>query len=68
VNVFDPEMIVIGGGVAQRLKEDFVGPIAETARSRYLRPDPEKVIRFEHAVLGDYSGALGASAMARRAS
>jgi glucokinase len=68
VNVFDPEMIVIGGGVAQRLKEDFVGPIAETARSRYLRPDPDKVIRFEHAVLGDYSGALGASAMARRAS
>ena len=41
VNMFDPEMIVIGGGVAQRLKEAFVGPIADVARSRFLRPDPE---------------------------
>jgi glucokinase len=66
VNMYDPEMIVIGGGVAQRLKEDFVGPIAEIARSRFLRPDPEGRIRIEHAVLGDYSGALGASALARK--
>ncbi len=64
VNMFDPEMIVIGGGVAQRLKEKFVAPIAEVARSRFLRPDPKKSIRIEHATLGDYSGALGACALA----
>jgi glucokinase len=66
VNMYDPEMIVIGGGVAQRLKDDFVGPIAETARARFLRPDPNKTIRIEAATLGDYSGALGASALARK--
>jgi glucokinase len=66
VNMFDPEMIVIGGGVAQRLKEAFVGPIADVARSRFLRPDPEHRIRIEHAKLGDYSGALGACALARQ--
>ena len=67
VNVYDPEMIVIGGGVAQRLEDSFVGPIAETARSRFLRPDPEKKVRIVHATLGDYSGALGASVLARDA-
>jgi len=66
VNMFDPEMIVIGGGVAQRLGEKFVAPIAEVARSRFLRPDNEHRIRIEHAKLGDYSGALGACALARQ--
>ncbi len=65
VNAFDPEMIVIGGGVAQRLKEDFVAPIREVARTRFLRPDPEGKVRIEHATLGDYSGALGACALAK---
>jgi glucokinase len=66
VNMFDPEMIVIGGGIAQRLKETFVAPIAEVARGRFLRPDPEKRIRIVHARLGDHSGALGACALARQ--
>ena len=66
VNMFDPEMVVIGGGVAQRLKKSFVGPIEEVARSRFLRPDPDKKVRIEHARLGDYSGALGACALARK--
>ncbi len=66
VNMFDPEMVVIGGGVAQRLKKSFVGPIEEVARSRFLRPDPDRKVRIEHARLGDYSGALGACALARR--
>ena len=67
VNMYDPEMIVIGGGVAQRLEDAFVGPIAETARTRFLRPDPEMKVRIVHATLGDYSGALGASVLAREA-
>ncbi|HXI13344.1 MAG TPA: ROK family protein [Thermoanaerobaculia bacterium] len=65
VNLIDPEMVVIGGGVAQRLGEDFVGPIRELARSRFLRPDPEGRIRIEHSILGDYSGALGAASLAQ---
>lgn len=67
VNALDPEIIVIGGGVAQRLKEAFVGPIREVARSRFLRPDPDGRVRVDYATLGDYSGALGACALARKA-
>ncbi len=66
VNLFDPEMIVIGGGIAQRLKDEFVTPIAEVARSRFLRADPEHRVRIVHARLGDHSGALGACALARK--
>lgn len=66
VNVLDPQMVVFGGGVAQRLKEDFVAPIREVARARFLRPDPKGIVRIESATLGDYSGALGACALARR--
>ena len=66
VNILDPEMIVIGGGIAQRLKEDFVAPIREVARTRFLRPDPEGNVHIDHSTLGDYSGALGACALAER--
>jgi glucokinase len=66
VNMYDPEVIVIGGGVAQRLGEAFVGPIREKARSRFLRPDPDGRVKIVHAGLDDYSGALGAAVLARR--
>lgn len=66
VNMFDPEIVVIGGGIAQRLEKKFVAPIAEIARTRFLRPDPKNEIRIEHAILGDYSGALGACALVER--
>jgi len=64
INVLDPEVVVIGGGLAQRLGESFLKPIRETARARLLRPDPEGRVRIVHAILGDYSGALGACALA----
>jgi glucokinase len=66
VNILDPDMVVIGGGIAQRLKKVFVGPIRELARTRFLRPDPDNHVRIEHATLGDYSGALGACALASK--
>jgi glucokinase len=65
VNVLDPEMVVLGGGVSQRLGEPFVAPIREVARSRFLRPDPDGKVRIEPSILGDFSGALGACALAR---
>lgn len=65
VNMFDPEMIVVGGGVAQRLGPTFVEPIELVARTRFLRPDPDHAVRIDYARLGDYSGALGACAVAR---
>ena len=66
VNFYDPEVIVIGGGIAQRLEERFVAPIRKMARTRFLKPDPKGTIKITHATLGDYSGALGASVLAKR--
>jgi glucokinase len=66
VNLYDPEVIVIGGGIAQRLKESFVAPIRDGARPRFLRPDPDEEISITHATLGDYSGALGATVLGKK--
>lgn len=66
VNLYDPEVIVIGGGVAARLGEAFVAPIRETARTRFLKPDPKGKVTITHATLGDYSGALGATVLAKK--
>lgn len=65
VNFCDPEMIVFGGGLVGRLGDDFVGPIRKKAKERYLRPDPDGEIAIVPAKLGDHSGALGASVLAR---
>lgn len=66
VNLFDPEMIVFGGGIVERLGETYVEPIRAMAKTRYLRPDPENAIAIVPAKLGDHSGALGATVLAAR--
>lgn len=66
VNLVDPECVVFGGGIAERLKEDFVGPIRETAYQYFLhRPDP-KSVKIIPGSLGDNAGALGAIVLARQ--
>lgn len=66
VNILDPECVVIGGGIAERLQEDFVGPIRETAREYFLCQRDAARIKIVAAKLGDNAGALGAVVLARR--
>ena len=66
VNILDPECVVIGGGVAERLQEDFVGPIRETAREYFLCQRDASRVKIVAAKLGDNAGALGAVVLARR--
>jgi len=66
VNLMDPECVVIGGGVAERLQEDFVAPIRKTARKYYLSQREVSRIKVVPAQLGDNAGALGAVVLARR--
>jgi len=64
INLFDPEVIVIGGGIA-RAGDDLFTPLnAELARIEW-RPGGHKV-PIVPAVLGEWSGALGAAALALR--
>lgn len=66
VNILDPECVVIGGGVAERLQEDFVGPIRKTAREYFLCQRDASRVKIVAAKLGDNAGALGAVVLARR--
>lgn len=64
VNVFGPQVVVIGGGVTHALGRPFLDMIEASARAQIL-VDPKKVIKFAQASLGDDAGVLGASLFAR---
>src|SRR3989449_6013888 len=66
VNFLDPERVVIGGGVAERLGEDFVGPIRQTAYEYFLRHRDRHRVKILPGRLGDNAGALGAVVLARQ--
>ncbi len=66
VNLFDPEVVVIGGGIADRFGEDFVGPIRERAQEGFLCQRKRGRVRIVPGSLGDDAGALGAVVLARR--
>jgi glucokinase len=64
INLFDPELIVIGGGIARAGEQLFTPLAAELARIEW-RPGGHAV-PVAPAVLGEWSGALGAAAQALR--
>jgi glucokinase len=66
INTLDPEAVVIGGGIAERLAEAFVAPIRKTAWEYLLRQDGRERIKILPGILGDNAGALGAALLARR--
>jgi glucokinase len=66
VNVLDPEVVVIGGGIAERLQEDFVGPIRGTAYKYFLHHRDAERVKIVPGILGDNAGALGAVVLARQ--
>ncbi len=66
VNFFDPQVIVIGGGVTEALGERLVGPVRENAPRWYLQKKDAERIRIVAAELGDYAGVLGAATIARQ--
>jgi glucokinase len=64
INVFGPEIVIVGGGVAGALGEPYVEMVRAAARTRILI-DPQETIRIERAALGDDAGILGAALLAR---
>jgi glucokinase len=59
INAFDPEVFVIGGGVARAGRALF-GPLAEYLDGMEWRPQGHRV-RVTPATLGEMAGALGAA-------
>ncbi len=66
VNILDPEMIVIGGGVTERLGEKFVAPIRQVAYANFINKQNARAVKIVPAALKDASGVVGAAVLARQ--
>lgn len=64
VNLLSPEVVVIGGGVAQALGDSFIERIWELAQKHTL-PDATRGMKCVAAALGDDSGIIGCAAYAK---
>jgi glucokinase len=64
INVFGPQAVIIGGGVAIALGEPWIELVRSTARAQTLA-DPTGKIPILLAALGDDAGVLGAALLAR---
>ncbi len=65
INILDPQMIVIGGGVTERLGDKFVAPIRQIAYANLVNKANAKAVRILPAALKDASGVVGAAVLAR---
>ncbi|MCO6449780.1 MAG: ROK family protein [Caldilineales bacterium] len=66
VNLLDPDMIILGGGLVESLGDSYIDPVRDIAYANFfLRHDREK-IRIVRAALGDDAVVLGASVLARQ--
>ncbi len=65
VNLLDVEMVVVGGGMAEKLGQDLADRIAAVTAPWMLQPNPE--LSFVAAALGDDSGLVGAASLGRAA-
>lgn len=63
INIFNPELIVLGGGLT-KIGDTLLKPAFQEA-SRRSYQDAYKTVRFALAELGDNSGVLGAAVYAR---
>jgi glucokinase len=62
VNIFNPEMIIVGGGVAQ-MGDLLLEPARRVVRERAFQLSAQAV-RIVPAQLGDNAGVLGAAVFA----
>jgi glucokinase len=64
VNVLDPEVVVVGGGLAEA-GELLIGPVRERFTELVLAPDHRPPVRIVAAELGERAGAIGARLLAQ---
>jgi len=65
INVFNPEVIVIGGGLMEQLEDEMLAIIIETALD-YAMPGTAKGIDIIATRLGDDAGITGGAVLARK--
>jgi glucokinase len=67
VNLFSPEMVVLGGGVIEALEDDILPTVIKTARQHVLA-GTEKDLQIVGSKLGDNAGIIGSAVFARQSS
>ncbi len=67
VNLFNPEVVVLGGGVMEALADEMMSVIVETAKD-YAMPGAMKGVEIIASKLGDSAGITGGAVLARRSS
>jgi len=65
INLLNPEVIVLGGGIVEALEDEIMPIILKTADESAL-PGTSKGIQILASHLGDNAGILGAAVLARR--
>lgn len=65
VNFMDPQAIVVGGGVLERMGDAYLVPVRQVAQQHYINKTDATGIAIVRAALGDYSGAIGAAVLAK---
>lgn len=65
VNLFNPEIVVLGGGVIDALEDEMVGIITEVAHD-YTIPGSDKELEIIVSKLGNDAGITGAAVLARQ--
>jgi glucokinase len=66
VNVLDPEVVVVGGGLAEA-GELLLSPVRERFAELVLAPEHRPPVRIAAAELGERAGAVGAALLAESA-
>ena len=66
VNLFAPDVVVLGGGLVEAMPKLFLEEVTQAAREQAM-PSLETVFTVKIAALGDDATAKGAAAWARRA-
>lgn len=64
VNILDPQMLVYGGGVVEKLGDRLLDPIRTVAEENYMIPGGVQIVP---AQLSDFAGIIGIAALAREA-
>lgn len=64
INVLSPDIMIVGGGVAEAIGEPFVEIVRASAHAQAMA-DPQDITPIVLGALGDDAGVLGAALMAR---
>jgi glucokinase len=65
LNLLNPEVVVLGGGIMEALG-DFMLPIITKTAFDHALPGTAKGVQIKDSILGDKAGILGAAILARR--